>query len=194
MVICLKRGVYCLHMVQLTPLHPQTHHLLSHLNPDWFYLSATGWLLERRYSGRYADELTSCRPCLPGAIPAVRFDDVARLLRLIPVAEHYVVSADTQLSLHASLYHFAALVHYLRLHEIHTQEQPKHIRLCPLAVQCCPWCVSPSSRALRCIRGYTAFHSHLALSFHRARSPLSSPKHPKTSRHTNCRRWNGATS
>jgi len=27
-------------MVQLMPLHPKPHHLLPHLNPDWFYLSA----------------------------------------------------------------------------------------------------------------------------------------------------------
>ena len=35
-------GADCLHMAQLIPLHPRTppHHLLSHLNPDWFYLSA----------------------------------------------------------------------------------------------------------------------------------------------------------
>ena len=38
--ICLERGADCLHMVQLMPLHP--HHLLPHLNPDWFYLSCTG--------------------------------------------------------------------------------------------------------------------------------------------------------
>jgi len=35
-----------LHMVQLNelmPLHPKkTHHLLPHLNPDWFYRSGTG--------------------------------------------------------------------------------------------------------------------------------------------------------
>jgi len=41
-VICLERGADCLHMVQLMPLHPQTHHLLPHLNPDWFYFSGTG--------------------------------------------------------------------------------------------------------------------------------------------------------
>jgi len=36
-VICLQRGADCLHMVQLMPWH----HLLPHLNPDWFYLSGT---------------------------------------------------------------------------------------------------------------------------------------------------------
>ena len=41
-VVCLERGADCLHVVQLMPLHPQTHHLLPHLNPDWFYLSGTG--------------------------------------------------------------------------------------------------------------------------------------------------------
>ena len=41
MVICLERGADCLHMVQLMPLHPKSHHLLPHLNPDWFYLSGT---------------------------------------------------------------------------------------------------------------------------------------------------------
>jgi len=29
-------------MVQLMPLHPKPHHLLPHLNPDWFYLPGTG--------------------------------------------------------------------------------------------------------------------------------------------------------
>ena len=42
MVICLEQGADCLHMVQLMPLHPKPHHLLPHLNPDWFYLSGTG--------------------------------------------------------------------------------------------------------------------------------------------------------
>ena len=53
MVICLERGVDCLHMVQLVPLHPPNpHHLLPHLNPDWFYLSGTGTqvVLEKRPS------------------------------------------------------------------------------------------------------------------------------------------------
>jgi len=38
------------HMVQLMPLHPTPHHLLPHLNPDWFYLYGTGlpWLSWRR--------------------------------------------------------------------------------------------------------------------------------------------------
>ena len=39
----LQRGADCLHMVQLMPLHPKTHHLLPHLNPDWFDLSGTGF-------------------------------------------------------------------------------------------------------------------------------------------------------
>ena len=43
-VICLERGGDCLHMVQLLPSHPQTHHLLPDLNPDCFYLSGTGIL------------------------------------------------------------------------------------------------------------------------------------------------------
>jgi len=37
-VICLKWCAHYLHMVQLMPLSP--HH---HWNPDWFYLSGTGW-------------------------------------------------------------------------------------------------------------------------------------------------------
>jgi len=41
-VVCLERGADCLHMVQLMPTHPRPHHLLPHLNPDWFYLSGTG--------------------------------------------------------------------------------------------------------------------------------------------------------
>ena len=42
-VICLERGADCLHMVQLMPLpSPKPHHILPHLNPDWFYLSGTG--------------------------------------------------------------------------------------------------------------------------------------------------------
>jgi len=40
-VICLKQGADCLHMVQLMPLHPKPHHLWPRLNPDWFYLSGT---------------------------------------------------------------------------------------------------------------------------------------------------------
>ena len=36
-VICLERGAYYLHMVQLMSLLPKTpYHLLPHLNPDWF--------------------------------------------------------------------------------------------------------------------------------------------------------------
>ena len=31
-----------MHRVHLMPLHPETHHFLPHLNPDWFYLSRTG--------------------------------------------------------------------------------------------------------------------------------------------------------
>jgi len=38
-VICLKRGADCLHMVQLMSL---PYRLLPHLNPDWFCFSATG--------------------------------------------------------------------------------------------------------------------------------------------------------
>ena len=41
-VFCLERGADCLHMVQLMPL--PSRHLLSHLNPDWFYLSGTAHL------------------------------------------------------------------------------------------------------------------------------------------------------
>jgi len=38
-------GADYLHMVQLLPLPPQNpHHLLPHLNPDWYYLSDTGLL------------------------------------------------------------------------------------------------------------------------------------------------------
>jgi len=41
-VICVGRGAGYLHMVQLMPLHLKTpHHLLPHLNPDWFFLSGT---------------------------------------------------------------------------------------------------------------------------------------------------------
>jgi len=36
MVICLKRGVNDLHMVQLMP--PPSYHLLLHYNPEWFTL------------------------------------------------------------------------------------------------------------------------------------------------------------
>jgi len=34
MVVCLQQGANDLHMVKLMPLPP--HHLLIHLNPDWF--------------------------------------------------------------------------------------------------------------------------------------------------------------
>jgi len=37
MVICLERGANDLHIVQLMP--PPPHHLLLHLNPEWFGLS-----------------------------------------------------------------------------------------------------------------------------------------------------------
>jgi len=47
MVICLERGADCLHMVHLMPLPYQNpRHLMPHLNPDWFYLSGTGWLTQ----------------------------------------------------------------------------------------------------------------------------------------------------
>jgi len=39
-VIYLKQGADCLHMIQLMPLHPKTPS--PHLNPDWFYLSGIG--------------------------------------------------------------------------------------------------------------------------------------------------------
>ena len=38
-LIYLERGAHCLHMVHCIP---KAHHLLPHLNPDWFYLSGTG--------------------------------------------------------------------------------------------------------------------------------------------------------
>jgi len=38
MVICLEQGANDLHMVWLMPLH----HLLLHLNPEWFNLSGAG--------------------------------------------------------------------------------------------------------------------------------------------------------
>ena len=42
-VICLERGADGLHMVQLMPLPFQNpHHLLPHIDPDWFNLSLTG--------------------------------------------------------------------------------------------------------------------------------------------------------
>ena len=42
MVICPQRGADCLHMVQMMPLpSPKPHHLMPHLNRDWFYLSGT---------------------------------------------------------------------------------------------------------------------------------------------------------
>jgi len=50
-VVCLEQGAYCLHMVQLMPMHPKPHDLLLHLNPDWFHLSGTGFtqvILENR--------------------------------------------------------------------------------------------------------------------------------------------------
>jgi len=42
LVWCQERGADCLHMVQLMPLHPKTHHILPYINPDWFYLPDTG--------------------------------------------------------------------------------------------------------------------------------------------------------
>jgi len=36
-------GADCLHMVQLMPLPSQNPIILWQLNPDWFYLSGTGW-------------------------------------------------------------------------------------------------------------------------------------------------------
>ena len=53
MVICLEQGADCLHMVKLTPQHPKPHHLLPHLNPDWFYLSGTGLPRLSWERGRY---------------------------------------------------------------------------------------------------------------------------------------------
>ena len=45
MVICLELGADCLHVVQLLSLPlPKPHHLVPHLNLDWFYLSDTGLL------------------------------------------------------------------------------------------------------------------------------------------------------
>jgi len=41
-VIYLERGADCLHIVQLMLLHRKPHHLLPHLNSDWFYFSGTG--------------------------------------------------------------------------------------------------------------------------------------------------------
>jgi len=35
-VTCLERGADCLHVV------------LPHLNPDWFYLSGTGYVMQKR--------------------------------------------------------------------------------------------------------------------------------------------------
>jgi len=40
MIICLQCGANDLHVVQRMPLPP--HHLLLHLNPDWFNLSGAG--------------------------------------------------------------------------------------------------------------------------------------------------------
>ena len=44
MVICLDRGAYCLHIVQLMPLHPQTPSSLASFNlwlvlPFWYWLT-----------------------------------------------------------------------------------------------------------------------------------------------------------
>jgi len=71
-VICLEQGADCLHMVQLMPLHPKkTHHILPHLNPDWFYLSAdrlTQAVLEKRPLNGCSSNSTSftvaTAPCL----------------------------------------------------------------------------------------------------------------------------------
>ena len=53
MIMCLEQGADCLHMVQLMPLpSPKDHHLLPHLNPDWFYLSGTGLARLSLKSGR----------------------------------------------------------------------------------------------------------------------------------------------
>ena len=43
MVISLERGADCLHYrpADATAI-PKPHHLLPHLNPDWFYLSGIG--------------------------------------------------------------------------------------------------------------------------------------------------------
>ena len=35
MVICLERDANDLHMIQLVPLPPQSHHVFALLNPDW---------------------------------------------------------------------------------------------------------------------------------------------------------------
>ena len=62
MVTCLERGADCLHIIIIIIINrfvqrrkvltsegpadanaiPKPHHLLPHLNPDWFYLSGTG--------------------------------------------------------------------------------------------------------------------------------------------------------
>jgi len=58
-VICMKRRVDCLHIVQL---HPQNHNLLPHLNPDWFYLSGAGlhrWSWKRPLNGRSSSSSSS---------------------------------------------------------------------------------------------------------------------------------------
>jgi len=50
-VICLKRGADCLHNGPADAIaFPKPHHLLPHLNPDWFYLSGTGlpWFSGKR--------------------------------------------------------------------------------------------------------------------------------------------------
>ena len=71
-VICLEQGADCLHMVQLMPLHPKkTHHILPHLNPDWFYISAdrlTQAVLEKRplngCSSNSSSFTVATAPCL----------------------------------------------------------------------------------------------------------------------------------
>ena len=45
MVICLEQGADCLHTVLLMPVNPKTPSFLPCLNPDWFYLSGTGFLV-----------------------------------------------------------------------------------------------------------------------------------------------------
>jgi len=44
LVICVERGVYDLRVVQLLPLLPSSpHHLLLHLNPEWFIFLAPAY-------------------------------------------------------------------------------------------------------------------------------------------------------
>jgi len=44
MLVCVRKSIWHVKVYDLVDASdiPKSHHLLPHLNPDWFYLSGTG--------------------------------------------------------------------------------------------------------------------------------------------------------